>query len=54
MLFEDLLCDACLYMMETSPHGVPLDDFCERCRKKIGFSVTVVTVEEVENQEDTP
>jgi hypothetical protein len=34
MTFEDLLCDACLHLMETSAHGVPLADFCKRCRNK--------------------
>ncbi len=32
--FEDLLCDACLYMAETQT-PVLISDMCERCRKKV-------------------
>jgi hypothetical protein len=42
MTFEDLLCDACLHLMETSTDGVLLADFCERCRKRIfGLAIEV-------------
>ena len=35
MNIEDLLCDACLYKLESNRSGVALTEFCGRCLKKI-------------------
>jgi hypothetical protein len=35
MDFRDLLCDACLYKVETEL-SVRILDMCDRCRKKVG------------------
>ena len=35
MDFRDLLCDACLYKVETEL-SVRILDICDRCRKKVG------------------
>jgi hypothetical protein len=34
---RDLLCDRCLYMMESTPEetSVTSDDLCNRCRAKL-------------------
>jgi len=44
----DILCDACLHLMETSPHGVPLLDFCKRCQKKMATLCVEIPAEEFE------
>jgi hypothetical protein len=37
MDIRDLLCDKCLYMMESTPDDtdVSADDLCNRCRAKV-------------------
>ena len=35
MNLEDMLCDACLYKVESNDGEVLIKDLCKRCQKKI-------------------
>ena len=35
MNLEDMLCDACLYKVESNGGEFPVREMCDRCRKKI-------------------
>lgn len=46
--FEDLLCNKCLNLMETSEHGVPLADFCKSCQNRVLGLTVQIPAEEIE------
>ena len=50
MELEDLLCDACLYKVETDPTTL-VADMCDRCKRKVIQWLTE-TAEEIEGIEE--
>jgi hypothetical protein len=46
---EDMLCDACLYKVESSNGSVLISDMCKRCQKKVLDSL-FETAEEAERE----
>jgi hypothetical protein len=48
---ELMLCDACLYKVESSNGSVLIADMCKRCQKKM-FDAIFETAEVVERQRD--
>ena len=50
MELEDLLCDACLYKVETDPHTL-VADMCDRCRAKV-IQWLLDTADEIEGIEE--
>ena len=50
MELEDLLCDACLYKVETDP-SVLVADMCDRCRGKV-IQWLLDTADELEGLEE--
>ena len=52
MSIEDMLCDACLYKVESSNGSVLVAEMCKRCQKKVLESLFEIA-EEVERARDT-
>lgn len=44
--WPDLLCDACLYLVETTNGEVLIADLCNRCRKKVANQLTEYEMQE--------
>ena len=50
MELEDLLCDACLFKVETDPTTL-VADMCDRCRGKV-IKWLLETADEIESLEE--
>lgn len=52
MELESLLCDACLYKVETEPSTL-IADMCDRCKRKV-LQWLVDNAEELEDADNLP